>query len=64
MFAVLSHCWGRGWEVILGDKSHLILFEQGGMSQVQHLLYKTDSTRLELAYCIKLVYSACMFLTK
>ena len=49
MFAVLSHCWGRGWEVILGDKSHLILFEQGGMSQVQHLLYKTDSTRLELA---------------
>ncbi len=35
MIAVLAHCWGRGYEVLLGDMSHIHLFEQGGVSQVR-----------------------------
>ena len=31
--SVLAHCWSRGQEVILGDKSHIHLLEQGGISQ-------------------------------
>lgn len=30
--SVLAHCDQRGQEVILGDKSHLCLYEQGGIS--------------------------------
>ena len=32
--SVLSHCWGRGFEILMGDQSHIHLDEQGGMSQV------------------------------
>ena len=32
--SVLSHCWGRGFEVLMGDQSHIHLDEQGGMAQV------------------------------
>ena len=32
--SVMSHCWERGQEVILGDMSHIHLFEQGGISTV------------------------------
>ena len=31
LVALLTHC-GRGDEVILGDRSHTFLFEQGGMA--------------------------------
>ncbi|KAG7159425.1 low-specificity L-threonine aldolase 2-like 1 [Homarus americanus] len=30
---VLTHCWGRGSEVIVGDQSHLHLWAQGGIAQ-------------------------------
>lgn len=33
LVALLTHC-GRGDEVILGDKSHTFLFEQGGMASL------------------------------
>ena len=29
-----SHCYERGCEIIVGDKSHINLWEQGGVSQV------------------------------
>ena len=32
--SVMSHCWERGSEVILGDLSHIQLYEQGGVSTV------------------------------
>lgn len=32
--AIMSHCWERGSEVILGDLAHVHLMEQGGISQV------------------------------
>jgi len=31
LVALLAHCW-RGDEVIIGDRTHMCLFEQGGMS--------------------------------
>ena len=37
-WVVSCHCSSRGLEVILGDKSHIFMFEQGGISQVGHNL--------------------------
>ena len=37
LVALLTHC-GRGEEVILGDKSHTYLFEQGGMAGLGGLM--------------------------
>lgn len=34
LIGVMSHCNERGCEVIVGDKSHFNLWEQGGVSQV------------------------------
>ena len=34
LICVLTHCWTRGSEVILGDQSHLHVWAQGGMAQV------------------------------
>lgn len=31
---VMAHCYERGCEVIIGDKSHYNLWEQGGICQV------------------------------
>lgn len=35
-FTVMSHCQGRAEEVILGDESHIILYEQGSLATVSH----------------------------
>ncbi|KAL7646322.1 UNVERIFIED_CONTAM: hypothetical protein RMT77_003231 [Armadillidium vulgare] len=34
LICVLGHCWSRGAEVILGDQTHIFLFEQGGIAQL------------------------------
>lgn len=34
LLCVMSHCWGRGQEILVGDKSHIHCYEQGGCSQV------------------------------
>eukprot|EP00095_Tigriopus_kingsejongensis_P007173 maker-scaffold134_size322110-snap-gene-0.10 protein:Tk07173 transcript:maker-scaffold134_size322110-snap-gene-0.10-mRNA-1 annotation:"probable low-specificity l-threonine aldolase 2" len=31
--SVMAHCWGRGLEVLVGDKSHIYIYEQGNVSQ-------------------------------
>lgn len=31
---VMNHCWGRVCEIIVGDKSHIFLYEQGGAAHV------------------------------
>lgn len=38
--ALLAHC-GRGDEVILGDKSHTIVYEQGGMAALGGIMPRT-----------------------
>ncbi|XP_035234091.1 probable low-specificity L-threonine aldolase 2 isoform X1 [Stegodyphus dumicola] len=47
--SVMSHCWTRGLEVMLGDQSHIFIYEQGGVSQlggvhVSALATRTDGT--------------------
>ena len=39
LISVMSHCWGRGLEVILGDKSHIHIYEQGGIAQVRIVIH-------------------------
>ncbi|CAL4090166.1 unnamed protein product, partial [Meganyctiphanes norvegica] len=34
LISVLAHCGRRGSEVLLGDQSHLFLYEQAGMAQL------------------------------
>ncbi|TRY80568.1 hypothetical protein TCAL_04559 [Tigriopus californicus] len=31
--SVMSHCWGRGLEILVGDKSHIYIYEQGNVAQ-------------------------------
>ncbi|GBO02914.1 hypothetical protein AVEN_269330-1 [Araneus ventricosus] len=33
--SVMSHCWAKGQEVIVGDLSHIFIHEQGGIAQVR-----------------------------
>ncbi|GBO34959.1 hypothetical protein AVEN_253475-1, partial [Araneus ventricosus] len=33
--AVMAHCWTRGQEIIMGDQSHMFMYEQGGISSVR-----------------------------
>ena len=33
--SVMCHCEGRGLSAIVGHKSHILINEQGGMSQVR-----------------------------
>merc|ERR1711892_344320 len=34
LICVLSHCWERGAELLLGDRSHIHIYEQGGVAQL------------------------------
>ena len=34
LVCLMSHCWGRGVEVIMGDQCHIHNYEQGGIAQV------------------------------
>merc|ERR1719285_232987 len=40
LVALMSHCWERGAEAIVGHKSHIMVYEQGGISQVAGILPK------------------------
>ncbi|XP_045601273.1 uncharacterized protein [Procambarus clarkii] len=41
LICVLTHCWGRGSEIIVGDQSHLHLWAQGGIAQVGSVHHRT-----------------------
>lgn len=41
LIGVLAHCQTRGLEVILGDRSHMFMWEQGGLSQIGGLHPRT-----------------------
>ncbi|CAG0891010.1 unnamed protein product [Darwinula stevensoni] len=34
LICIMTHCWGRGSEIFVGDQSHIFLWEQGGSAQV------------------------------
>ena len=35
LLCVMSHTWGRGMEILVGDKSHIYIYEQGNVAQVR-----------------------------
>ena len=34
LICVLAHCWERGAEILIGDRSHIHIYEQGGVAQL------------------------------
>ncbi|KAM7381371.1 hypothetical protein PAMA_012286 [Pampus argenteus] len=44
LIAVMVHCWERGDEVIVGDLSHLHVYEQGGSAQLAGVHATTVTT--------------------
>ncbi|XP_052831714.1 uncharacterized protein LOC106874140 isoform X5 [Octopus bimaculoides] len=42
LLSVMAHCQERGLEVIMGDKSHIYLFEQGHVAQLYNLAQEND----------------------
>ena len=55
--ALLAHC-GRGDEVILGDKSHTFLYEQGGMAALGSIMPHTVPNQPEGTLCLSDVTEA------
>lgn len=45
LICVMSHCWGRGQEMLLGDKSHIHVYEQGGCAQLAGVHPRTLANR-------------------
>lgn len=41
LIAVMTNCSGRGEEVLAGDQSHLVQYEQGGASQIGNVFLRT-----------------------
>ena len=45
LISCLVHCWNRGGEIILGDKSHIHVYEQGSIAQfggIHHRAIKNE----------------------
>ena len=55
--ALLAHCQ-RGDEVILGDKSHTFLYEQGGMAALGGIIPHTIPNQMEGTLCLSDVRDA------
>ncbi len=55
--ALLAHC-RRGDEVILGDKSHTFLYEQGGMAALGGIIPHTVPNQMEGTLCLSDVRDA------
>lgn len=44
LLALMSHCQGRGEEAIIGDKSHIFVYEQGAIAQIAGVMPHTIPT--------------------
>ena len=55
--ALLAHC-GRGDEVIVGDKNHTFLYEQGGMAALGGIIPHTVPNQMEGTLCLSDVRDA------
>ncbi|XP_071960828.1 uncharacterized protein [Antedon mediterranea] len=53
LISVMSHCPGRGEEVILGDQSHIFIWEQGGISQLAGVHPRTVKNKDDGTFDIK-----------
>lgn len=66
--AALTWCNNRGSEIIVGDRSHMFLFEQGGAAQFGGISYRTlpnkndgtmDIERIQLAIREEDIHEPC-----
>ena len=55
--SVMTHCWGRGQEIILGDKAHIHLYEQGNIAQVS----THKGLRIDLTLTFRCVHMGWLF---
>lgn len=53
LICVLVHCWGRGAEVLLGDLSHIYIYEQGGVAQLGGVHSRALTNRKDGTFCLK-----------
>ncbi|KAG8446440.1 hypothetical protein GDO86_014047 [Hymenochirus boettgeri] len=44
LISVMCHCYSRGGEILIGDESHLCMYEQGGAAQVAGVFTRTVRT--------------------
>jgi len=47
LLSIMSHCWGRGYDIIVGDKSHINKYEQGGASCLAGVMVRTVPNQLD-----------------
>ncbi|CAL4073159.1 unnamed protein product, partial [Meganyctiphanes norvegica] len=52
LICVLTHCWERGSEVLLGNLSHIHNYEQGGISQLGGVHGRTISNKPDGTFCL------------
>lgn len=50
LIAVMTHCERRGMEVLLGDESHIFMYEQGGIAQLGGLNPRTLTTKSDATF--------------
>ena len=67
LISVMVHCWGRGQEIILGDRSHIHLYEQGTIAQFgggesKNAIYRPNSNSAEFRTWVVLNYSSYVVL--
>ena len=65
LLCMMTHCWGRGYDVIVGDKSHIFKYEQGGVSHIAGAMLKTvpnqsDGTLLLQGFHIASIAELCL----
>ena len=41
LIAMMTHCWRRGEEVLAGNQSHVVMYEQGGVAQIGNVFIRT-----------------------
>lgn len=51
--SVMSHCWGRGLEVLVGDKSHIYIYEQGNVAQFGGVHSRSLTNLPDGTFCIE-----------
>ena len=56
LICVMTHCWGRGQEIILGDKSHIHLYEQGSIAQFGGVHHRTIRNEVNGTFNVNSIY--------
>lgn len=55
--AVMAHCWTRGQEVLIGDQSHIFMYEQGGVSQIGGVFVSAVPTKEDGTFDLEILES-------